>query len=97
MERLGQREVGELDDLERARLPLLGGPPEAVGRAHHDVAYPSRGDPLREPGADQLIEGDVRDRSHEGEIADPLPDHLVRRRERDHLLETGAERDGRAA
>ena len=83
-------------DLDAARDPLLHRAPVGMRETGGDVADPSGRDARDAARADELIEGDVRDRTDELEVAPSLADKLVRERERDRGLERATERDGGA-
>jgi hypothetical protein len=95
-ERLSEREVAVITDLDAPRYPLLERAPVGVRQAGRNVADPRRRDAPRAARADELIERDVGDRSDELELASLLSDELVREREGDRRLERATERDGRA-
>ena len=94
--RLRDREVRVIPHLHATRDPLLHRAPVRVRQTGGDVPDPGGGDAGDTPRADELVEGDVGDRSDELEIAAALADDLVREREGNRRLERASEGDRRA-
>jgi len=92
-QRLRDREVRVVIDLDAARDALFHRAPVRVGESSGHVADPRRRNAPDATGADELIERDVRDRSDEMEVLPTLADHLMRESERDGRLERASERD----
>src|SRR5207302_211616 len=70
-------EVGVVFHRERPGDSLLDGPPEVVGDPGADVPHPGGDDLGDAPGADELIEQNVGNRSDQHEVSPALPDDLV--------------------
>jgi hypothetical protein len=96
MQRERHREIRVIHDFDFSRNRVFHCPAKTVSHAGRNISHP-RGHHARDASrTNHLIEQNVRDRTHDREIATPLPYQLVPRCERDHLFELGAEKHHRA-
>ena len=68
--------------------PFLDRVAQAMERTHAGIAAPGKLELGRASGADQLIVDEVRGHADQGQVAPPLADDLVARREGDQVRES---------